>query len=94
MTARVRWIDPDCRRVSTAPRVCCVCGKALRPGVGRTVRLLDGHHVLHPDDRATFKLGDEASDQDGRAVVFERDDGEQLIGPDCAAGLGLEWSWA
>ena len=91
--ARVLWIDPDFRRVSKAAKICCVCGKALRPSVGRLVRLLDGHHVLHPDDRATFEFGDEARDQDGRSLTFERDDGDQWIGPDCAKRLGLEWSW-
>lgn len=77
---RTKDIDGDYRHEPKTDRFCVRCQKDIKPNAPtRTVHLLDGHMILHPQDEHLYE-----SDA--------RDTGHFIVGMDCARTIGLEWT--
>lgn len=83
MSIRKKFFDYEARREPKTRFYCAMCQKDMTEAatkICRIVHLIDGgSQVLHPLDEHVY-------------IPDAGDCGLQLIGPDCAKKLGLEWS--
>lgn len=78
---RTMFLDYDARNTPKTPRFCIKCQRDIRADrPARRVWLVEGEPtVIHPDDV-------------GAAALAGADVNEWLIGMDCAAMVGMEWT--
>lgn len=78
---RTKFIDPDYRKTPKTDRYCVRCQRDIKPETqARMVHVVEsGISVLHPEDEKLYTP--DAGDR-----------GLQLIGMDCAAAIGMEWT--
>lgn len=83
MSYRSKWMDPDFRREAKTSRYCEQCQRDLTPGQPHRRVLFDlaRYEAVHADEWEAARAEDPA-----------REWREGLIGMDCAARLGTNWS--